>query len=97
MSCCGNKREQLRQTIRAHPVPTPVERPSSQPQPERNSPVYFQYIGKTGLIVMGPWTHRRYYFDSPGAMVAVDRKDRRALAAIPTLKEVRKTTNVAKG
>lgn len=75
MSCCGNKRKQLR--------------------PESDSPAYFQYIGKSGLTVMGPWTHTRYRFDSPGAVVAIDPRDRRALAAVPGLREVEKSTNVA--
>jgi non-ribosomal peptide synthetase component E (peptide arylation enzyme) len=86
MSCCGEKREQLRQATQAHLVP----------EAEENSPAYFQYTGKTGLTVMGPRTRKRYRFDSRGALVAVDPRDRHSLAAVPSLREVRKPTNGAK-
>jgi hypothetical protein len=49
---------------------------------------YFQYLGKTGLTVIGPRTRRRYRFDRPGAVVAVDRRDERALAAVSVLRQV---------
>ena len=67
-----------------------------QLQPESDSPAYFQYVGKTGLTVMGSRTHRRYRFDSPGAVVAIDSRDKRALAAVPALREVEKSTTAAK-
>jgi len=42
----------------------------------------FQYLGKTGLTVMGPRSGKSYRFDRPGAVVAVDPVDSRALAAV---------------
>jgi hypothetical protein len=82
MPCCGKKRAQARQT--------------TQTRSERDSPAYFQYLGKTGLTVIGSRTRQRYRFDRPGAVVAVDPRDRRALVDVPTLRQVRKPTNVAK-
>jgi hypothetical protein len=96
MSCCGNKRAQLSRTTEPPRVPEPTRRTSSQRQPERDTPVYFQYLGKTGLTVMGPKTHKFYRFDGPGAVVEVDPRDQRALAAVPALRPVRKSTNVGK-
>lgn len=96
MSCCGSKRAQLRQATQVSQVLEPGKRTSLQHQPERHSPVYFRYIGKTRLTVMGPETHIRYRFRSPRAVVAVDPRDQRALAAVPTLRQVRKPTDVVK-
>jgi hypothetical protein len=96
MPCCGNKRAQARQTTQTRQVPKPAKTTSWQRRPERDSPAYFQYLGKRGLTVMGPKTRKVYRFDSPGAVVAVDPKDWRALSAVSALKQVRKPTNVAK-
>ncbi|MDX1546155.1 MAG: hypothetical protein R3247_04170, partial [Rhodothermales bacterium] len=49
---------------------------------------YFQYLGHTGLTVRGPRSGWTYRFDGPGAIVAVDPRDRRALAAIARLRQV---------
>lgn len=87
MSCCGKNREQLHQTNSSLP----------ESQPESNAPVYFQYIGKTGLSVIGRRSHKRYRFDSPGVVVAVDPKDRNAFAAVPMLREVERPTDDSTG
>jgi hypothetical protein len=49
---------------------------------------FFQYTGATGLTVAGPVTGKRYRFDAPGAIVAVDLMDRASVAAVPGLKQV---------
>jgi hypothetical protein len=77
MGCCGGKRAQLKQTRNA-------------PDPEEQAgPVYFQYTGRTGMTVIGGETRLRYRFDSPGAIVAVDRRDRLALTSVPNLRQVK--------
>lgn len=68
--CCGKKRAELLQTGQAN-------------QP---APVYFQYVGNTGLTVQGRETRKRYRFDHPGAVVAVDVEDRPSLASVPNLR-----------
>jgi hypothetical protein len=55
----------------------------------------FQYVGGKTLIVLGPVSHRRYRFEGPGAIVAIDTRDRPALAHIPFLRQVKRTTHVA--
>jgi hypothetical protein len=92
--CCGKKRAQARRTRQPRRGPKPTERTVSKPEPEPDSTPYFQYIGKTGLTVMGPRTRNSYRFGSPGAVVAVDPRDRRALAAVSVLRQVSKPTNV---
>jgi hypothetical protein len=50
--------------------------------------VRFRYVGRTGLTVRGGGTGRRYRFSRPGAVVAVDRRDRPSLRRVPVLHEV---------
>lgn len=52
------------------------------------SAAWFQYTGTTGATVTGGVTGRRYRFDHPGAIVAVDARDARSLAAVPMLRPV---------
>jgi non-ribosomal peptide synthetase component E (peptide arylation enzyme) len=96
MPCCGKKRKQVHQETKKRRAPQPAERTASQPRPEPDGRAYFQYLGKTGLTVIGPRTHRRYRFDRPGVIVAVDPRDGRALAAVSVLRQVRKPTEVVR-
>jgi hypothetical protein len=92
MSCCGEKRAQLLKTNKARQVPKHKERTSSQNQPAGNTLVYFQYVGNKKLTVIGRKTRRLYRFDRPGAVLAVDFRDKRALEAVPSLRLVRSST-----
>jgi hypothetical protein len=67
-------------------VRTPPRRPA---QPIRYSHAFFQYVGTTGLTVIGAATGARYRFDSPGATVAVDFRDQQSLLNVPNLRRVR--------
>ena len=78
MSCCGRDREQLRGTS-----PRPSDRPR-KPLPQ--SPVGFEYVGGTGLTVVGPVTGKRYRFDRSGSRVLVEPQDVASLAAVPHLR-----------
>jgi hypothetical protein len=73
MSCCGRMRTEM------HPV-LPVAQPSAA--------ALFEYVGKTGLTIIGPGTRTSYRFDRPGARVLVDGRDRASLAAVPTLRQL---------
>lgn len=75
MSCCGDKRAQL------------INQTTKQSSPD--SLAHFEYIGQKVLTVIGRETHRRYRFDKPGAVVAVDTRDQRALEVVPTLRRVK--------
>lgn len=45
-----------------------------------------EYVGRTALVVTGPYTGREYRFPEPGAKLTVDIRDRHALLAIPVLR-----------
>lgn len=88
MACCGQNRRQhsamsVGQGGRARPAAV-----VSQPRQRRSDYAYFQYFGRTGLTAVGPISGLRYRFDKPGAVVAVDPRDRRSLAAVPHLRQV---------
>jgi hypothetical protein len=61
---------------------------ASSAMPARQSRVFFQYVGRTRLTVIGPVTGRAYRFDRPGASLDVDFRDRRSLAVVPNLRQV---------
>jgi hypothetical protein len=73
MSCCGRMRTEM------HPVLS-----AAWPM----AAVLFEYVGRTGLTIIGPGTRTSYRFDRPGARVLVDGKDRASLAAVPTLRQL---------
>jgi hypothetical protein len=88
--CCGKKRAEEAQTTETHPAPKPEETISVHAQPESDPLIYFQYLGTKGLTVTAPTSGKRYRFDSPGAIVIVDPRDRGALAGVSVLRQVRK-------
>jgi hypothetical protein len=92
MPCCGKKRKQASQKTQTRRAPEPAEKTASQPRPEPQPLAYFQYMGRAGVIVVGPRTGKRYRFDHTGAVIAVDRRDGRALAAVSVLRQVAKPT-----
>ena len=49
---------------------------------------YVEYVGRTALVVTGPYTGARYRFLQPGARVSVDSRDRQAMLSIPMLRAV---------
>lgn len=84
--CCGNNRGQLGGNWSS-------TRPSAPKPPGPNrigsSMVYFRYTGRTGLLVKGGRTGKRYRFDHPGAVLPVEPGDRRSLLTVPQLRQVR--------
>jgi hypothetical protein len=74
MSCCGRRmRTDMRTVVTAARPPAGV---------------LFEYVGRTGLTIIGPGSRTSYRFDGPGARVLVDGRDRPSLAVIPTLRRV---------
>ncbi|HKQ76131.1 MAG TPA: hypothetical protein VJ810_20725 [Blastocatellia bacterium] len=88
MSCCGKKREQLHLVAQTRQANETAQSVPAQPRPTRYAVVYFEYLGATGLTVLGPVTGNRYRFDRHGARVAVDLRDRLSMAAVPNLRQV---------
>ena len=76
MSCCGQSRSQAGIVVSGLS-------PKLQP-----GTVIFEYVGKTALTAQGRVTGVRYRFESPGAPVLVDSRDRASLDALPMLKQV---------
>jgi hypothetical protein len=88
MSCCGNGRAQLRASAASHPGSKTEARPMTITHRERQGYTYFQYQGGAEMTVMGPLTGKAYYFDHPGATLAVDIRDKGSLMALPQLKRM---------
>lgn len=88
MACCGRQRQRFYETQSR-------ERPAGKRSPQsfnardrRRTSVLFQYIGKTGLTVIGPRSGRQYRFMGRNTVLSVDPMDRRALMNVPKLKLV---------
>lgn len=92
MSCCGEKRAQLSKKPNRSRVLDQKERAISGSPEAQDTPAYFQYVGQKTLTVLGRETRKIYRFDKPGVVAAVDRRDQRALEAVPTLRLLKKST-----
>ena len=62
---------------------------STRTRPGPPGPATFEYVGRTGLTVVGSQTNKRYRFDRPGATVEVAAADVSSVAQVPTLRRVR--------
>ncbi|MCU0304137.1 MAG: hypothetical protein MUC56_08785 [Thermoanaerobaculales bacterium] len=80
MGCCGKVRQSIGSALRRPDA-------GNASPPRRLNPV-FAYTGATALTVRGPVSGRLYRFDRTGARLAVDPRDRPALARVPHLREV---------
>ncbi|MEA2559437.1 MAG: hypothetical protein QOH06_941 [Acidobacteriota bacterium] len=74
--CCGSQRRQEF---------LPKNR---QSQPGALLTIGFEYVGTTGLTVVGPVTGKRYRFDNYGSRAAIDLRDAPSMAAVPHLRRV---------
>ena len=84
MSCCGKKREDwLQQANDANKVANENELSIVHPD------VYFEYIGETGLTVIGSVTRTRYRFNGKGDRQLIDYRDAGGMMAVPMVKKVR--------
>ena len=90
MSCCGNKRTEWTQSVvHNQALTTPLnEGQAFSPKPD----VIFEYIGKTGLTVVGLFTNQKYRFSYTGDRQSVDYRDASDCMSIGVLKRV-KTIN----
>ena len=55
---------------------------------ERDRRVLVEYVGRTALVVTGPYTGECYRFDQPGSRLSVDPRDRQSLLSVPMLRSV---------
>jgi hypothetical protein len=84
MPCCGGNRARAVMSASAGPAgatPTVYAHPPSV--------AVFRYEGDGSLTVIGPATGRKYWFERSGAELAVDLRDRAAIANVPKLRQLR--------
>ena len=88
MCSCGKMKTNLLSILRPGGYGGPG---SSRPVAAAGShgAVQFEYVGRSAITAIGPVTGRRYAFSTPGAQIAVDPRDRHALAQVPTLRQLR--------
>ena len=77
MSCCGSQRAQFSRMDQSHP-----------PAEDRLQTPRFEYMGTTGMTVVGPVTGRRYRFQGHGSRIPIDPRDAAAMVAVPHLRRV---------
>ena len=85
MSCCGNQRSQVGETNATRMRVDPNGRNVHAPPPPQVA-VWFEYVGQTGMTVIGGVTGKAYRFDRPGSRVRVDLRDEPSLFAVPNLR-----------
>ena len=86
MSCCGKKREEL--WVKGAPGSSQSQVGTGpQSPPASGTTIVFEYTGRTAMAVIGPASGMRYSFEGPGALVEVDVRDWRSLAAVPHLRK----------
>jgi hypothetical protein len=88
MSCCGERRAQFNSTNINYQAHNPAVSIGGQLPVSRQTLVCFEYVGKTGLTVLGPVSGKRYRFEYQGARVLVDPGDRPSLASVPNLRQI---------
>ncbi len=75
MACCGQARSNA---VGATPLRSGLPTPS----------YVYEYVGETGMTVVGTATGRTYRFPNPGARQQVDLRDVRGLASVPKMLKV---------
>jgi hypothetical protein len=83
MSCCGKQREQF---LGARQVSARVNDKQRQPSPQ--FAIHFEYVGATGLTVIGPVTGKRYRFEGYSSRVLIDPRDVASMTTVPHLRRV---------
>jgi hypothetical protein len=81
--CCGRSRAKIRAAMTPN-ARAEAYRPASPP----TGTVSFINVGARAATVVGPVSGREYRFDRPGAVVAVDARDRVLLASLRQLRQI---------
>jgi hypothetical protein len=85
MSCCGSKRESLKQSLSSQNQSAVVQEPLRM-----WSDVLFELTGAAPLLVRGSVTGTRYHFAYTGEQLIIDYRDVSGMRAEPFLKKVNK-------
>lgn len=83
MSCCGNKRESLKQSSSLQ-----VAQQETDDPPKMWNDVTFEYTGEGIFTVKGSVTGINYQFNETGNRIAVDYRDAGGMRGEPLLKKV---------
>jgi hypothetical protein len=59
--------------------------------------VEFHYVGQNAITVFGPVTRHQYRFAGPGARVAVDPRDARAIGGVRNLRRIPAPSGARRG
>lgn len=89
MSCCGQNRQRASAsatTVATATATVGAGRAGAFVSRHRPTLRPLEYIGTTGLTVLGPATGRRYRFAAPGVRLAVDPRDWAGLARLAVLR-----------
>ena len=84
MPCCGGNRARFMMHGSTSGSTSPQAVVMQQP-----TVAIFRYEGDGSLTVIGPQTGRKYWFERNGAELAIDMRDRAAVAKVPKLRQVR--------
>lgn len=84
MSCCGSKREELRQSLS---LPVTAKQETNEP-PKMWDDITFEFTGTGTISVRGSVTGIHYLFNGTGVKVLVDYRDVSGMRAEPLLKRV---------
>jgi hypothetical protein len=82
MSCCGNQRGPVL------PSPLLVQKREAERPPAPAHAIRYEYVGATGMTVVGPITGRRYRFEGYGSRVPIDPRDAGSMRTVPHLRRV---------
>ena len=85
MPCCGQQKSENRFRAKAQLIHKSA---AAGTRPQYRYAVYFEYVGLTGLTVIGSATSKKYRFDRPGSRVEIDPRDRPSISKVPNLREV---------
>ena len=83
MACCGRARSNAVNTggdlvsARANGTASP------------STSFVFEYVGETGMTIVGAGTGRTYRFPEPGSRQQVDQRDVRSFSAVPRVIKVK--------
>jgi hypothetical protein len=88
--CCGNQRAAARAALlAAAPRPAGGAAPAVPAVPSRTASTVFEYTGEGPVEIRGAASGRSYRFAGTGHRIAIDPRDRPALAGVAGLRRVR--------
>jgi hypothetical protein len=89
MPCCGKRSASYPEAGGVDQTPNAAGAAAGISRRVLRDKVFFEYLGDKNLTVIGSVSGKRYRFTGPGSFVEVDLRDRRSVAAVPKLRELR--------